>query len=269
MQTKPLFKGISTALITPFQNGRVDYAALAHLVEYQLEGGVHSIVFCGTTGESATLSSAEKQAVFAFAKEEFDAWLTFNGSYCYDREGEIFSNPVDVEDIKKVAENAAKLGRPIAVATKERMAANGWDQDLEDYYGFTEIPLEVAPDFEEVCRSGVYQVMMGCREAEHPELIRGTSHAKIVAWWDRAADVIPADGGKGLGISKVLAHYGLAKEEALAFGDGNNDIDMLLAVGTGVAMENGSDHLKAIATEVCPPVSEDGIYQYCLAKSLI
>lgn len=71
MQTKPLFKGISTALITPFQNGRVDYAALAHLVEYQLEGGVRSIVFCGTTGESATLSSAEKQAVFAFAKEEF------------------------------------------------------------------------------------------------------------------------------------------------------------------------------------------------------
>jgi hydroxymethylpyrimidine pyrophosphatase-like HAD family hydrolase len=44
---------------------------------------------------------------------------------------------------------------------------------------------------------------------------------------------------------------------------------MLLAVGTGVAMENGSDHLKAIATEVCPPVSEDGIYQYCLAKGLI
>ena len=220
------------------------------------------IKLCISTGRSP-------MSLPAFAKEEFDAWLTFNGSYCYDREGEIFSNPVDVEDIKKVAENAAKLGRPIAVATKERMAANGWDQDLEDYYGFTEIPLEVAPDFEEVCKSGVYQVMVGCREAEHPELIRGTSHAKIVAWWDRAADVIPADGGKGLGISKVLAHYGLAKEEALAFGDGNNDIDMLLSVGTGVAMENGSHQLKAIATEVCPPVSEDGIYQYCLAKGLI
>ena len=112
------------------------------------------IKLCISTGRSP-------MSLPAFAKEEFDAWLTFNGSYCYDREGEIFSNPVDVEDIKKVAENAAKLGRPIAVATKERMAANGWDQDLEDYYGFTEIPLEVVPDFEEVCKSGVYQGMVG------------------------------------------------------------------------------------------------------------
>ncbi len=239
----------------------------AKTVTPQIRETLHSlrekgIKLCISTGRSP-------MSLPAFAREGFDAWLTFNGSYCYDREGEIFSNPVDVEDIRIVAENAAKLDRPIAVATRERMAANGWDRDLEDYYGFTEIPLEVAPDFEEVCKSGVYQVMLGCREAEHPEIIRGTAHAKIVAWWDRAADVIPQNGGKGLGIANVLAYYGFAREEALAFGDGNNDIDMLLAVGTGVAMENGSERLKAVATEVCPSVSEDGIYQYCLEKGLL
>ena len=220
------------------------------------------IKLCIATGRSP-------MSLPSFAKEEFDAWLTFNGSYCYDRSGEIFSNPVNLKDIRKVAENAAKIGRPIAVATKERMAANGWDKDLEDYYAFTEIPLEVVPNFEEVCQSGVYQVMLGCREADYGKILEGVTQSKITAWWDRAADVIPFDGGKGLGIAKVLAHYGFTKEEAVAFGDGNNDLDMLLAVGTGVAMGNGSAQLKAVATEICPPVSEDGIYQYCLAKGLV
>ncbi len=53
-------------------------------------------------------------------------------------------------------------------------------------------------------------------------------------------DVIQADGGKGVGIQKVLAYYGLDKSQALAFGDGNNDLEMLEAVGTGVAMANAS-----------------------------
>ena len=82
-------------------------------------------------------------------------------------------------------------------------------------------------------------------------------------------DVIPASGGKGIGIEKMLAYYGLDKAEALAFGDGNNDREMLLAVGTGVAMENGSPELKALADEICGPVYEDGIYHYCTSKGLI
>ena len=44
---------------------------------------------------------------------------------------------------------------------------------------------------------------------------------------------------------------------------------MLQAVGTGVAMENGSPELKAIADEICGPVYEDGIYHYCADKGLI
>lgn len=82
-------------------------------------------------------------------------------------------------------------------------------------------------------------------------------------------DVIPAGGGKGIGIEKMLAYYGLDKAEALAFGDGNNDQEMLQAVGTGVAMENGSPELKALADEICGPVYEDGIYHYCADKGLI
>ena len=82
-------------------------------------------------------------------------------------------------------------------------------------------------------------------------------------------DVIPANSGKGTGIQQILAYYHLSKEEALAFGDGNNDIEMLQSVGTGVAMENASAQLKAVADDVCGHVAEDGIYQYFLRQGMI
>ena len=44
---------------------------------------------------------------------------------------------------------------------------------------------------------------------------------------------------------------------------------MLEVVGTGVAMENASDDLKAVADEICRDVVEDGVYQYCLENGLI
>ena len=55
----------------------------------------------------------------------------------------------------------------------------------------------------------------------------------------------------------------------MAFGDSYNDIEMLQAVGTGVAMGNAPAQLKEIADDVCGRVSEDGIYRYCIEHGLI
>jgi len=57
-------RGCGTALITPFLSDRsIDEAALRKLIEFQIEGGVHFLVACGTTGESVTLSHKEQTRV--------------------------------------------------------------------------------------------------------------------------------------------------------------------------------------------------------------
>jgi 4-hydroxy-tetrahydrodipicolinate synthase len=56
-------RGVLTALVTPFQDGKVDEAAFERLVERQIAGGVHGLVPAGTTGESATLSHDEHRRV--------------------------------------------------------------------------------------------------------------------------------------------------------------------------------------------------------------
>ena len=201
---------------------------------------------------------------------DFDAFLTYNGSYCYTNEGQtIFSNPIRSEDVRTILRNATGLGRPVMLATKDRLAANGREKDLVDYAAIAKIEVKVADDFDELLNETIYQLMVGGREDSHAALLKDVHNAKIAAWWDRAMDIIPADGGKGIGVEKMLEYYHLDKSEAIAFGDGNNDIEMLNAVGTGVAMLNGSEKLKAIATTVCGSCAEDGIYHYCVENKLI
>ena len=59
----PLFKGVLTALVTPFRDDAVDEEALVRLIERQVAAGVHGLVPVGTTGETATLSHDEHRRV--------------------------------------------------------------------------------------------------------------------------------------------------------------------------------------------------------------
>ncbi len=67
MQKKTVFRGIATALITPFKDGRVDFNAYGRFIDWQIENGINALVACGTTGESSTLSDKEHRAAIAYA----------------------------------------------------------------------------------------------------------------------------------------------------------------------------------------------------------
>ena len=204
-----------------------------------------------------------------FEGVDFDAFLTFNGSYCYNSNDTILSTPIPKIDVEKMIENATKINRPVSIASKDRVVANGTDKDLSDYFGFAKQEVPVNDDFDEVLKDEIYQMMMGGRNDEYGDILKDVENARITAWWDRAVDIIPVNGGKGKGIEAILEYYGIDRSESMAFGDGGNDIEMLQTVGTGVAMGNALDNVKAIADEICGTSAEDGIYHYCLENGLI
>ncbi len=67
-----LFQGVATALVTPFSDGRVDYAALKRITAYQIDHGADALVVCGTTGETPTLTALEKLRCVAAVVEAAD-----------------------------------------------------------------------------------------------------------------------------------------------------------------------------------------------------
>ncbi len=56
----PLFTGSGVAIVTPFTQESVDYAAFSQLLEWQIDSGTDAIIVCGTTGEAATLTHEER-----------------------------------------------------------------------------------------------------------------------------------------------------------------------------------------------------------------
>jgi 4-hydroxy-tetrahydrodipicolinate synthase len=64
-----MFTGAMVALITPFQDGEIDFQTLEELIDFQLNNGIDAIVPVGTTGESPTLSHEEhKQLIERIVK---------------------------------------------------------------------------------------------------------------------------------------------------------------------------------------------------------
>jgi len=60
------FLGTGVALVTPFKADlSIDHEALAHIVDFNIDGGIEYLVICGTTGESVTLTKQEKKDVVA------------------------------------------------------------------------------------------------------------------------------------------------------------------------------------------------------------
>ncbi|MBQ4317046.1 MAG: 4-hydroxy-tetrahydrodipicolinate synthase [Clostridia bacterium] len=67
MKKTLVFRGAATALATPFDKNGIDYLAFAKMIDHQLVNGIDALVVCGTTGESSTLSEAEKKELISFA----------------------------------------------------------------------------------------------------------------------------------------------------------------------------------------------------------
>jgi Cof subfamily protein (haloacid dehalogenase superfamily) len=64
---------------------------------------------------------------------------------------------------------------------------------------------------------------------------------------------------KGSGMEFLSQRLGFAPEQTIAFGDGENDVELLEWAGYGIAVENAHERVKTVADWICPPASEEGV----------
>jgi hydroxymethylpyrimidine pyrophosphatase-like HAD family hydrolase len=85
----------------------------------------------------------------------------------------------------------------------------------------------------------------------------------ITRWHPNAVDIIDPDGGKRAAVEQYCRDNGWAREEIIAFGDSDNDLEMIRYAGIGVALGNAEPEVKAAADYVTADIDDDG-----LAKAL-
>lgn len=198
----------------------------------------------------------------------FDGWLCANGSYCLLDGRVVRAATLDPEDVAQVVAGAAAGRYPLAVTYAHDLEVGVVDAQREMAERFWLGWPKMDPSRLSVGEKPVYQLNIVCPPERDDEYLAATPHLKSARWTDAFMDVIPADGGKDVGMDAVLRELGAARAESLAFGDGGNDISMLEAAGVGIAMGNASDAVRAHADYVTSGCEEEGVLNALVALGI-
>lgn len=198
---------------------------------------------------------------------KFDGYVTLNGQICLDAEEKIlFEAPIKGEDGAYLLDVFVNKKFPLAIVEKDRIYINYIDDSVIRAQKSVNIPLLPIKEYQ---GAPIYQFIGYMNWEETGKIAPKIPNCKITRWYDEGIDIISKDGGKANGIQKVLEFYGMTKEEIIAFGDSDNDMDMLEFAGIGVAMGNAEESVKAVADYVTTDIDEDGIWNACRHLELI
>lgn len=189
----------------------------------------------------------------------YDGAITLNGGYCYDRQGVIYHNPIDPGDIAALLAHLEQHPMPCALIEDKQMYLNFQNDRVRQVHAAIHTPMPPLGDLRRGYTHPIYQALLYLTDGER-DRIPPMPHTRVTKWHTGGLDVIPATGGKDVGVEKILAHYGISKEETIAFGDGDNDLDMFRAVHIAVALGNAGDRVKAASDFVTTDIDDDGIH---------
>lgn len=183
----------------------------------------------------------------------FDGYIAINGQCCADADGKPFYQ-------KPLPQQAVQTLVPWLQAHPHIRCTFSELDFMYSNLPSSGFPLPVH-DLTRCLTHTTYQISPHVPEELEPEILAHAPGCKFARWAAIGADLIPADGGKTVGMDKMLARFGLKREESIAFGDGLNDLEMLRHAGIGVAMGNAVDPVKQAADYVTAAVDADGIAQ--------
>ncbi|GER68440.1 phosphatase [Weizmannia acidilactici] len=189
-----------------------------------------------------------------------DSFVSFNGSYVVFENKVIYKNPLHEAKEKELADLAASRGTPLVFMNEKTMKAS---VKFHPYIQESLATMKYThPDFDPSfhLRHETYQDLLFCKEEEQKIYEERFPEFRFVRWHPYSMDVVPEGGSKAEGIRQLLSKLGFQLEDAFAFGDGLNDVEMIQAVGTGVAMGNAVDAVKAHADLITKDVAEGGVY---------
>ena len=194
-----------------------------------------------------------------------ETFITANGGYVKHIEEVIHKVPMDKGIIQQVMEFAKLENNGLSFYTEEFSMNGITEQEILSALKET-LSLSEYPEINDLIHNE--EIFLLCLFA-NDEVVEKYKlkfpHLTFKRWHPYVLNVLQEDISKSLAIMKTLDFFGIDKSEAIAFGDGENDIDMLELVGLGIAMGNGNQRLKNVADFVTKPSSEDGI-DYALRK---
>lgn len=191
----------------------------------------------------------------------FDGYITMSGQYCYDIDGTvIFEKTISTEDVAILCD----------YVTEHNIATNftdGWEKyynmvndDVHTFLREVNIQLGEIKDVSYALQHKVHQISIFVDQAEEDKILALLPNCSSARWHSLFCDIFPLGGDKLNGIKQMCKYYNIDIANTMAFGDGGNDVPMLLGAGISVAMGNGTAEAKSASQYVTDSVDDNGIY---------
>ncbi|MDD2971162.1 MAG: Cof-type HAD-IIB family hydrolase [Lachnospiraceae bacterium] len=185
----------------------------------------------------------------------FDFYVLLNGQLCLDK-ARNFVYGKEISDMDAILPFFRERTIPIQLLELDRVYINCVNEYVRS--ALHDVSTSV-PAIEDYTGSKVYQAIAYVDEKGAMTLRDQLPHCRITRWNDKAIDIIALSEGKVGGIKEYLNRTGLRPDEIMAFGDGENDMEMLKFAGIGVAMGNAVAHARECADYVTSDIDADGI----------
>lgn len=213
-------------------------------------------------GVFVAIATGRAPFMFTSLKKELDidSFVSFNGQYVVFENEAIYKNPLEQSELERFLLDTKTNEHPLIFMNELTMkATTHYHPFIETSMGSLLFP---HPDEDKsfYVQNEIYQSLLFCKENEETFYFEKYPEFDFIRWHPYSVDILPKGGSKAEGIKKMIDRLGFDLKDVYAFGDGLNDLEMLKAVGTGVAMGNGVPEAKALANFVTTDVSEDGIW---------
>lgn len=201
-------------------------------------------------------------------KPYIDIYITINGQVITYGKKTLHDAHLDQTTIREVKAIFNKHHLIYGSIGNQTQAVNRLNEAAIAEFHQASMPLpRIDPDFDKQYK--VYQMWAFSDDKTFKKVSLDLPEYQVVPWLSDGFDVVLKNHSKRDGIKKVLAHFNIKLEHAYAFGDGENDIEMLSYIPNSYAMGNAKQHVKKSAKEVAPRYDEDGIYKALVAAKLI
>ncbi|MBG9367234.1 Cof-type HAD-IIB family hydrolase [Streptococcus sp. NLN64] len=212
-----------------------------------------------------------------------DFAVTYNGQYIFSPNGLLYAQTLSKKEVVDVLAYAKENGKEIALGRADGMLGSrimsfgmsSLTQGLHRFIpgklsglvsqSFNKVVSRFVPqdykELEAIAREPIYQILMLATSKEGKEVAEHFPHLKFTRSSPYASDIISPGMSKLEGIRILGKEFGFDLDQVMAFGDSDNDFEMLSGVGLSIAMGNGSSRIKKVAQHTTSSNTEDGIHE--------
>lgn len=190
---------------------------------------------------------------------KFDGYITLNGQLIFDENQKVlFAHPIEGEARENILRLFHNKTIPLLLVEADRLYINFVNEHVEIASKAVSTPI---PPVEEYKGAPIYLAIAYVPKQKEDWLKRQVPGTLITRWNPFALDIVSATGGKQAGVEEYISSLNIQPEETIAFGDGENDLEMIRHAGIGVAMGNAEQCVKDAADYITDHIDEDGLYK--------